>query len=499
MTGDGVSKAGGSKAGVTGAEVIAGAAELTEVVKGGFCIGCGACGVVAPEIEIKSTPYGQLEAALPVDEPWALYKGAGVCPFAAPRNEDDLGKVRFAAAGTEDTHDKGGYDPQVGFYSEILAGHVARGSFRARGSSGGVTSWVLVQMMEAGLIDGVIHVGETGQQGALFEYRLSHSVAEVISGGKSRYYPVQMADVLRQVRESDKRYALVGVPCFIKAARLLAEQDDVLAQRLVFFLAIFCGHLKSKAFAEMIAWQRQLPPEQLRFMDFRVKTPDQPANRYRVAFGARAKERGATSVAVRNLFGMDWGLGYFKPKACDWCDDIAGETADLACGDAWLPEFVNQPEGSNILVVRHPVVLKLLEAGMASGALALRPMTVADVVTSQGGNYRHRREGLSVRVARARRSGRWYPKKREALLTGFQVSDRQAQLYRLREQLAAQSHEVFSEAKQRGRLGYFFWRMLPLELRYRYYQGSLLRSLVKAAYNYGGFLFSRFLFKRGGD
>src|SRR5690606_33620012 len=176
------------------------------------------------------------------------------------------------------------------------------------------------------------------------------------------------------------------------------------------------------------------------------KNPKRPANQYSVQVTrAGNSEHKLSPVMTRDLYGMDWGLGYFKPKACDWCDDIAGETADLACGDAWLPEFTSQSMGTNIVVVRNAEIARLLQEGIDTASLSLSEQSVDKVYQSQAGNYRHRQEGLSVRIAEARLLGIWFPRKR-INPESFSVSNDRKAIYDLREKIAARSHAAFFSA-----------------------------------------------------
>lgn len=446
--------------------------DVDQVTGGGFCIGCGACAVGVPDIGIADTPLGLFEAR-------RLGSGdtthADVCPFSSLKDEDYFGRKLYGQGSR--------FDRRVGYYREIYGGHVAESEYRRNGSSGGLVTWVLSRLLAEGDIDAVIHVGSTGRRDDLFAFRISETQEDIASNAKSRYYPVHMDQVMEQVLNSDKRFAFVGVPCFVKAVRLLAEANPVIAERIRYCIAIFCGHLKSKSFAEMIAWQQNVPPSDLVGINFRAKSATGTANRYGVQVTRRSNQGGTqlSPVQTRELFGMDWGLGYFKPKACDWCDDIAGETADLACGDAWLPEYVGDPAGSNIVVVRHPRIAELIAAGIDEQRLALTPQTVDAVYRSQAGNYRHRQEGLSVRIAAAEANNEWHPPKR-IRPDSFQVSEKRKKIYAFRGVLAKRSHDIFHEAKRRGSLLYFYRRMLPLEARYFMLNGKLLKGMTKFAF-----------------
>jgi hypothetical protein len=62
----------------------------------------------------------------------------------------------------------------------------------------------------------------------LFSYVVSQTPEDLVSRRKSIYYSTSMADAMLTIKGNGKRYALVGVPCFITAGRLLARNDEQL-------------------------------------------------------------------------------------------------------------------------------------------------------------------------------------------------------------------------------------------------------------------------------
>src|SRR3546814_14393552 len=102
-----------------------------------------------------------------------------------------------------------------------------------------------------------------------------------------------MSVALSSIAGDGKRYAFVGVPCFVKAISLLMRQDARLAEQIRFRDGLVCGHLKSAAFAECLSWQTGVTPEELAAVDFRVKDPDPPATRYRFCDKAKYADRSA--------------------------------------------------------------------------------------------------------------------------------------------------------------------------------------------------------------
>ncbi|MBO3088801.1 Coenzyme F420 hydrogenase/dehydrogenase, beta subunit C-terminal domain [Cellulomonas dongxiuzhuiae] len=382
-----------------------------------------------------------------------------VCPFSdeAP-TEDDLGTP--TAQGNELPWDK-----RLGYHSQVLAGRHVSDDYLMGSSSGGLTSWVLEQLLARGAVDGVIHVGRTDGPGTLFNYQESDGPAEARHHRKSQYYATTMEDVLARARKSNRRYALVGVPCFIKAARALCREDSVLNDRLVVFVGLVCGHLKSHFFAESLAWQLDVHPGKLESVDFRMKHAGRPAGDY--DFGARADQavdvvRGRT----RELVGGNWGHGAFQPEACNFCDDVFAETADVAFGDAWLPEYSSDWRGTNVVVTRSELIDDILRAGNDSGEILTEAIATGRAAESQAGNFRHRRDGLAVRLADDKRSGLSVPIKRVEPRWNH-VSARRRRLIRQRRLMSRRSFDLYVAARERSDLNVYLHGMQSMIRRYR--------------------------------
>lgn len=197
-------------------------------------------------------------------------------------------------------------------------------------------TWLLYELIRTSRVDYIINVraeSEKSSTGApLFSYTVRNTVESIKSGAKSRYYPVELSGVLEEVLNTPGRFAIVGLPCFLKSVRLLQRNNHVLTERIQYCIGLVCGHLKSTRYSQSLAWQVGIEPNDLKSIDFRVKDPAAPANRYGTAF---LSDKTNKVVQTNNLFGTDWSAGAFKYKACDFCDDVFAETADIVIGDAW--------------------------------------------------------------------------------------------------------------------------------------------------------------------
>ncbi|WP_155918050.1 Coenzyme F420 hydrogenase/dehydrogenase, beta subunit C-terminal domain [Marmoricola sp. URHB0036] len=441
--------------------------DLPLVVSSGVCVGCGACAVTAPEhLEMRLTergeylPFARDGRELDQLDEQVLADTSKVCPFSnSSRDEDAIGADLYAGDGAS-------HHEVVGHSRKIVAGHVAGGDFRDRGTSGGMTSWVLHRLLSSGEIDAVVHVASTleGLPNPLSRYTISRSVEELLSGRKSRYHVQTLADVMEDVRQQPGRYAVVGVPCFIKAVRLLTDADEVLRERITFTSSLVCGHYKSTLYSEYVGWSAGIQPTNLLDIDYRHKEPGRPPNRYCVR--ATPREGEDVVLGVEHIPMADWGMGIFKLGACDYCDDIVGETADISLGDAWLDPFMADWQGANLAIARSELAARMLEEGEADGELDVIPWTAEDVAAAQAGAVRHRRPGLAVRLGNRARQGIWAPTKRVEPLAESELDSPFSQRMLNREAISIASPATYLEARRRGDLDYFRRTMKPLVQRY---------------------------------
>lgn len=411
-----------------------------DITGSGLCIGCGSCVAKSarPDVRMELDRYGQMKPTAP--RTWLQGRDeefARICPFSPEaRDEDELAAQYFFRA--KNRH------PLLGRFEAAFVGHVEEGEYRSNGSSGGMVTWVAAELLRQGLVDCVAHVKESDDpqsEGRLFHYSLSRNLQELQAGAKSRYYPVELSGALQSIREAPGRYAVVGIPCFIKAVRLACADDPILKERIAFTLGLFCGHMKSARMAESFAWQMGQDIRQVKRLDYRKKAPDRPANWYRAEL---TLENGETRARDWwHLVDGDWGSGFFQNPACNFCDDVVAETADIAFGDAWKEPYSSDGRGTNVVIVRSKVLLDAVHAGIDEKRIALSYVDSDFVVATQAAGFRQRREGLSFRLSWPRMGMR--PRKR--LRAGSHGLSRQRMaVYIMRYGISFWSHRVFSVA-----------------------------------------------------
>lgn len=380
---------------------------IDKVVSGGYCVGCGGCAVADKNIAVQITDDGRYQAQLSKTTTTGAL--SQVCPFASNHNESTLAQDIFNDAAINRS-------PIIGNYLESYAGYVADGDFRKNGSSGGMGSWICAALLKTGLVDGIIHVKPSAQHHQAkhghpyFEYAISKTENELLEGAKSHYYPIEVSKILNSIEGDGKRYLFVGLPCFVKALRLLQIHNPQLKAQIPYTMGLVCGHLKTMQFSDHYAYAFRLDAQAYRTINFRHKLDKHKVSDYGVAI---TTHDGNDTIRVnRSILGSNWGHGFFKNNACDYCDDVFSETADIVIGDAWLPEFEDDWRGNNILIVRNRTLLEMVQKSIQSNSLHLQPLSLEKTIKSQDSGVRHRRDGLAYRLWLKDQKKTWRPTKR---------------------------------------------------------------------------------------
>jgi hypothetical protein len=103
--------------------------------------------------------------------------------------------------------------------------------------------------------------------------------------------------------------------------------------------------------------------------------------------------------------GWLWGHDCFKLNACNFCDDITAEVADITFGDAVAETYSYGNEGANFVLVRRGPMRDLLVKGASKGEIVLERVPLQAVVGRQNGVVLLKRDDLQHRLYLIRNKG----------------------------------------------------------------------------------------------
>ncbi|KKG94041.1 Coenzyme F420 hydrogenase/dehydrogenase, beta subunit C-terminal domain [Methanosarcina mazei] len=412
---------------------------IDEIVKNDLCIGCGTCAGLCPQkiLKIQDNEYGEYVSS----ETKACDSGCGlcleVCPFSNNENETQMGaKIYGSTEGMK-------YLPETGYYLDSYAGY--SNEFRQSSASGGMATWLLTNLLKEGIVDYVICPSPQKNPEKLFSFEILSDENSVKAASGSVYYPVEMSEVIQKIMEVPGRYAITGLPCFIKALRLAAQKNRKLRERIVFTIGLVCGQMKSKNYTKYIAALAGNDDlKKVESVYYRGKSAEKPASNYYYQFtnvcGSQYKVFWNEGVSEA------WVNRWFTPNACNYCDDVFAELADVTFMDAWLPEYSKDSRGTNLMLVRLPKILAYIQKGVEKKEIKVSEISVEKVIQSQAGVLDVKREQLSYRLNLARQKKRKTLEKR--VKTRSDIGILKKREVRLKIRMQEESKELFLEYYQ---------------------------------------------------
>lgn len=375
---------------------------IESVIKNNLCTGCGACisedehkqakmiwdenGFLVPQLGVNSTQE----------------KMISVCPFAPEqKNEDELGEL-FLKDRTEN------YNSKLGYYTNLYAGYAKQ--FRETSSSGGIATYVFKRLLEEKIVDHLFIVKEKNGE---YSYQFFSNFQDITKISKTRYVPVTMVELFEKISTTDGKVAVSGVACFVKAIRLKQYYYPELKEKIPFVVGIICGGLKSKFYTDFLAQSAGCFSE-YQNAEYRVKNKESFALDYK--FSCVEKNTNKIHMVEMKTLGDMWGTGLFKSNACDFCDDVVTELADISLGDAWIDPYDKSGLGNSIIITRSDKADHIISLGVISGDLKLNLLNTEKIIQSQSGSYNHRHKGLLFRVMRLNENKKIQVNKRKKFL-----------------------------------------------------------------------------------
>jgi coenzyme F420-reducing hydrogenase beta subunit len=358
---------------------------LQTTVDNGLCIGCGFCAASCPKNAI-SLVFDRFRRYVPV----VREKDCDECTFCisiCPNSPVTL--ADYASKASMEGTDFG------------LRGSL--GAFlcydfdpdkRIKSTSGGIVTAFLSHLLETGKVDGVIAAdSREARYGERFhEIAIFGTVGELENSRRSKYYPLTYADILKKLLASRGSYALVGLPCTMRAVRRL---PDSVRSRLKFTVSLFCHHNVTGQFLEYHARRQKIPSSEPFSANLRDKVGAPDASRFNSSFTTGG---GTIRKSGYALYLDLWTSFLFGQEACLYCPDAYGAEADISAKDAWGSPCVSDPLGCSYILVRDRNTLEVLEGLRERGRIHLEPVSLDEIKSSQKGAVRFKHIHIKHRM-----------------------------------------------------------------------------------------------------
>jgi coenzyme F420 hydrogenase subunit beta len=366
--------------------------QITEIVEGGLCMGCGLCrSIAADHIALQMTPEGRLR---PVQgdaiDAATLQQINAVCPG-----------VRIIGADPDHVQPDTPTDLVWGPAARLVVGYAGDPQIRYQASTGGVLTALSVFLLESKRVNFILHVAASRTQPMRSEPRLSFDRASVIEGAGSRYGPVAPLADLDVILARGEPFALVAKPCDIAAVRNLAKTDPRVDRYMRYTLTLSCGGASDLTKSEEVLQDFGITEDELHLFRYRGFGCPGPTR-------AETKDGRAFEITYQEMW-EDESKWMIQPR-CKICADPIGEAADLVATDVWPGGGpTGEDEGYNGIIARTARGVELFEAAEAAGAIVVeRDIGFRDLDVVQPHQVRKRR-AIWARYAGMKAAGKPTP------------------------------------------------------------------------------------------
>ncbi len=364
--------------------------DIQDVVKKDLCLGCGIC---TYDKNVSKMSYNS-------------YRGIYYPKF--DRNKEHIianelcpGKGYEIEKLSSELYCSLNNSLELGRYHSLFAGHSNSKAILQNASSGGLITEFLLYLLRENLVDYVVVTKfEYSINGPKTKTYLTNRKEDILESQGSKYCPVDVSNVIQEIRKIDGRVAYLGTPCQIAGIRNLQKIDKDFDHKIFITIANFCGGFKSYNFIRKIAKRHSINYKNINF--FRFRGGGQPGSML------IKDSSNKTFEASYKLYGGY--SGFSKIHRCHLCVDATGELADISFGDAWLERYLQDKWPWSVILTRTEFTTKLMNDMTSKKNISMEPISFDDVCLSQRSNITSKKYRQYTRMRFYKRLGYILPK-----------------------------------------------------------------------------------------
>jgi len=345
---------------------------IETIVNDGLCTGCGTCKGICPQsaIDIGISKSGIFFPKIIIDK----CIECGICYSLCS------GKYFNYYEFNHEIFGKTPENPFLGNFIECYASHANSQKIRYNSASGGVITALLIYALEKGFINGAVVTRMKKESPLEPEPFIARTKDEIISASKSKYCPVSVNSIIKEIlesREGDK-FAVVGLPCHINGFRKAEKFYPLLNEKIKYHFGIICSHTNNFIGTRFLIKKMGIDAEEINRIEYRGE--GWPGKMKIWLKDGNEKTLELTS----SLYACFHNLGLFTPSRCLICNDVTAEFSDISFGDAWLKEIMELEHiGKSLIISRSKSGEELLKSAEIDVSINLSKIDANYAVISQ--------------------------------------------------------------------------------------------------------------------
>lgn len=332
-----------------------------------LCNGCGTCYSICPRSAItikKNTRLGVLTANIDTNR----CTNCGLCREVC-HSDEIISRKQLTTIDL------------IGAYNGIYSGYSMEDALRYRASSGGVVSSLLRHLKTNNIIDGFILIKPSTESPLDYSAFISHDIDDILRYAGTRYFPIPVNMILKELSNMDGKYVIIGTPCQISALRKYEIRNKSLNEKIFLRISFFCGGVPNRNAYSYYMKVHGIDAQKVRSIYRGIGWPGNNVfeldNGETICIPRRPKTFFAQVYHTLAFFPI------FTQKRCLLCNDRFGAASDISVGDAWLEEYRSDEMGTSLIVSRNPTAKSILSNMQQEKVISLGEVTKEQLIQSQ--------------------------------------------------------------------------------------------------------------------
>ncbi len=290
-------------------------------------------------------------------------------------------------------------DWRIGIVHRMWTGHASDPVIRRAGASGGITTQILIHLLESGLIDGAIVARQGLPKPEEATWHIARTREEILECSGSVYIPVAMLEALQSFVPGE-RYAMTCVPEQSSALRVLQQEGDPRAGQVHYVLGPYTGTgLEPGAIRTLL--RSKGVPDSDSVTSLQWRAGEWP--------GYLEIQTESGKVIQSKKVYYNFLIPFFVTQASLQSMDFANEFTDLSVGDAWSPAFESRGGGFSVIASRSAAMTQLVEDMCGKGLLEISEVDPLTASSMHGHMIDFKKRGGYLRNCWRRWMGRAAP------------------------------------------------------------------------------------------
>lgn len=373
---------------------------ITDVVKGGLCTGCGTCVGLCPQDIITMEINHEKGIYLP-----NLNEGCndcGICLKVCPGHEVDFIGLNKEIFG------KKAENILIGHYENCYVGYSCDQDLRFAATSGGMVTQILLYLLEEKMIDGALVTRMKKNNPLEPEPFIARTKEDIINSKGSKYCPVPANIALKTILKSEEgeKFAVVGLPCHMQSIRKAEQLNIDLKEKIILHIGLWCSGTCNFKGTDFLLKKLGIKSSSIHEINYR-------GDGWPGSLNIILKNGNERNITLEQYY--DSNFMSFIDYRCYLCTDCNTEFADISMGDYRGNDvYLKEKNGKSAIITRTIFAENLLKKMNHNNSINLKKTTFDDISTLQSYFYSKKKVGAIFDILKI--LGRKLPKYNQELL-----------------------------------------------------------------------------------